>query len=121
MTSNLPELSRSRASGNAPGHPGKPTTGMTFVVARDWRGDLPWTRAVVDAASAAGAELILHVGDLAVLWPGRDKGKFDGRLQQRLELREPRSLRTTPHAPQPPESTSGRAGKQETDLARTRL
>lgn len=59
-----------------------------FVVAGDWHGDVPWMRAVVDAASASGAELILHVGDLAVLWPGRDKGKFDRRLQQRLELRD---------------------------------
>ncbi|WP_336716273.1 metallophosphoesterase family protein [Arthrobacter sp. USHLN218] len=60
------------------------------AVAGDWHGDVPWMRAVVDAAAAAGAELILHVGDLAVLWPGRDKGKFDRRLQQRLELRDMR-------------------------------
>lgn len=63
-------------------------TAKPIAVAGDWHGDVPWMRAVVDAAAAAGAELILHVGDLAVLWPGRDKGKFDRRLQQRLELRD---------------------------------
>lgn len=61
-----------------------------IAVSGDWHGDVPWMRAVVDAAAAAGAELILQVGDLAVLWPGRDKGKFDRRLQQRLELRDMR-------------------------------
>ncbi|WP_139005462.1 metallophosphoesterase [Arthrobacter crystallopoietes] len=63
-------------------------TATPIAVAGDWHGDVPWMRAVVDAAATAGAELILHVGDLAVLWPGRDKGKFDRRLQQRLELRD---------------------------------
>ncbi|MGF9663163.1 metallophosphoesterase [Arthrobacter crystallopoietes] len=63
-------------------------TAKPIAVAGDWHGDVPWMRAVVDTAAAAGAELLLHVGDLAVLWPGRDKGKFDRRLQQRLELRD---------------------------------
>lgn len=65
-----------------------PDAARPIVVAGDWHGDVPWMRAVVDAAAAAGADLILHVGDLAVLWPGRDKGKFDRRLEQRLELRD---------------------------------
>lgn len=59
-----------------------------IVVAGDWHGDIPWMRAAVDAAAAAGAQLIMHVGDLGVLWPGRDKGKFERRLQERLELRD---------------------------------
>lgn len=66
----------------------QPEAAKSFVVAGDWHGDVPWMRAAIDTASASGAELILHVGDLAVLWPGRDKGKFDRRLQQRLELRD---------------------------------
>lgn len=65
-----------------------PETVKPIAIAGDWHGDVPWMRAVVDAASVAGADIILHVGDLAVLWPGRDKGKFDRRLQQRLELRD---------------------------------
>lgn len=59
-----------------------------IVVAGDWHGDTQWMRKVVDRAAASGADLILHVGDLAVLWPGRDKGKFERRIQQRLELRD---------------------------------
>lgn len=84
----LSRLSQLEDLQNTPERPGIQGTQKTFVIAGDWHGDVPWMRAVVDAASSAGAELILHVGDLGVLWPGRDKGKFDRRLQQRLELRD---------------------------------
>lgn len=81
----------SPGGGSLEPHPSQPAMTQApkpIAVAGDWHGDVPWMRAVVDAASASGAELILHVGDLAVLWPGRDKGKFDRRLEQRLTLRD---------------------------------
>jgi predicted phosphodiesterase len=56
-----------------------------LVVAGDWHGDLQWARHVIRAAHAAGANTILHVGDLGVLWPGRGKGRFDAKLDRYLD------------------------------------
>ncbi|MFD1210750.1 metallophosphoesterase [Arthrobacter sp. GCM10027362] len=59
-------------------------TGKPFVMAGDWHGDTVWATHIIRQAAKAGAERIFHVGDLAVLWPGRDKYKFDRRIEQRL-------------------------------------
>lgn len=65
----------------------KESGGTPFVIAGDWHGDTSWARAVVKTAAAAGVKRIFHVGDLAVLWPGAKKGRFDQRLNTMLEER----------------------------------
>lgn len=56
-----------------------------FAVAGDWHGDLSIARAVVRTLKSEGVHLLLHVGDLAVRWPGPKKGRFDKRLGQLLD------------------------------------
>ena len=56
-----------------------------FAVAGDWHGDLSIARAVVRTLKSEDVHLLLHVGDLAVRWPGPKKGRFDKRLGQLLD------------------------------------
>jgi predicted phosphodiesterase len=58
---------------------------VRFAVAGDWHGDLSVARAVVRTLKSQDVHLLLHVGDLAVRWPGPKKGRFDKRLGQLLE------------------------------------
>lgn len=61
-------------------------SGNTFpiVIAGDVHANLPWLRRLARSATTAGARTILQVGDLGVLWPGRDKGRFDAKLDRYL-------------------------------------
>lgn len=56
-----------------------------FAVAGDWHGDLSIARAVVRTLKSEEVHLLLHLGDLAVRWPGPKKGRFDKRLGQLLD------------------------------------
>ncbi|MGX5715501.1 metallophosphoesterase family protein [Arthrobacter sp. MAHUQ-56] len=58
---------------------------LRFAVAGDWHGDLSIARAVVRTLKCEDVHLLLHVGDLAVRWPGPKKGRFDKRLGQLLD------------------------------------
>jgi predicted phosphodiesterase len=58
---------------------------VRFAVAGDWHGDLSIARAVVQTLKSEDVHLLLHVGDLAVRWPGPKKGRFDKRLGQLLD------------------------------------
>jgi predicted phosphodiesterase len=58
---------------------------VRFAVAGDWHGDLSIARAVVRTLKSEDVHLLLHVGDLAVRWPGPKKGRFDKRLGQLLD------------------------------------
>lgn len=58
-----------------------------IVVAGDFHGELQWARYLFRSAHAAGAKIILQVGDLGVLWPGAGKGRFDGNHHNHIELR----------------------------------
>ncbi|HEX9086143.1 MAG TPA: metallophosphoesterase family protein [Arthrobacter sp.] len=53
------------------------------VVAGDWHGNLLWMQRVLRAAAGDGHKVIVHVGDLAVLWPGASK--FTTILKRLLE------------------------------------
>lgn len=56
----------------------------TFAIAGDWHGDAQIMRRTVQVLGRLGIKTLFHVGDLAVRWPGREKGKFDRRLEQEL-------------------------------------
>ncbi|MDQ0259548.1 metallophosphoesterase [Sinomonas atrocyanea] len=56
----------------------------TFAVAGDWHGDIQIARHTVRVLGRLGIKTLFHVGDLAVRWPGREKGKFDRRLEHEL-------------------------------------
>lgn len=58
---------------------------VRFAVAGDWHGDLSIARAVIRTLKSEDIHLLLHVGDLAVRWPGPKKGRFDKRLGQLLD------------------------------------
>jgi predicted phosphodiesterase len=58
---------------------------VRFAVSGDWHGDLSIARAVVRTLKSEDIHLLLHVGDLAVRWPGPKKGRFDKRLGQLLD------------------------------------
>lgn len=58
---------------------------VRFAVAGDWHGDLSIARAVVRTLNSEDVHLLLHVGDLAVRWPGPKKGRFDKRLGKLLD------------------------------------
>jgi len=58
---------------------------VRFAVAGDWHGDLSIARAVVRTLKSEDVHLLLHVGDLAVRWPGPKKGRFEKRLTQLLD------------------------------------
>lgn len=53
------------------------------LVAGDWHGNTPWMQTVLVKAAADGYRTIIHVGDLAVLWPGGQQ--FTRRLVRHLE------------------------------------
>ena len=55
----------------------------TVVVAGDWHGNLLWMQRVLRGAALDGHRVIVHVGDLAVLWPGASK--FTTGLKRLLE------------------------------------
>lgn len=40
-----------------------------IVIAGDWHGNISWMRRALEAVRDAGHKLIIHVGDLQVLWP----------------------------------------------------
>lgn len=54
------------------------------MVAGDLHGDIAWGLKLVRAATAAGASRIFQVGDLAMRWPGREKIKFELRMDRLL-------------------------------------
>lgn len=53
---------------------------IPFAVAGDLHGDTGWSRRLVRSAAAAGVKTLFQVGDLGVCFPGRDKYRFDRRL-----------------------------------------
>ncbi len=55
-----------------------------IAIAGDLHGNLQWARMLIRSARTAGVQTILQVGDLGVLWPGRDKGRFDAKLDKYL-------------------------------------
>lgn len=55
-----------------------------FAVVGDLHGNTVWARHLVRSAGRAGVKILFQVGDLAVCWPGRDKYKFDRRLNDYL-------------------------------------
>lgn len=59
-----------------------------IAICGDWHGHLGWAIGSVDAAMKAGAKTLIHVGDLPVDWPGKNRGRFDKRLNQVLIERE---------------------------------
>lgn len=57
----------------------------SFVVLGDLHGDLQWARRAVRATAEIGVTRIFQVGDAGFCWPGRDKYKFDRRLDKTLK------------------------------------
>lgn len=56
------------------------------LVVGDWHGRTVWMEKVLRAAFRSGHKLLIHVGDLAVLWPApNDNDKFTKILKRRLE------------------------------------
>lgn len=56
------------------------------LVVGDWHGRTLWMEKVLRAASRSGHKLLIHVGDLAVLWPAaNDDDKFTKILKRRLD------------------------------------
>jgi predicted phosphodiesterase len=43
------------------------------LIAGDWHGNIPWMQTVLVKAAADGYRTLIHVGDLAVLWPGEQQ------------------------------------------------
>ncbi|MHA7295190.1 metallophosphoesterase family protein [Arthrobacter sp. HLT1-21] len=54
----------------------------------DWHGHLGWALGSLDAASKAGARILVHVGDLGLDFPGRNRGRFEKKLNRILVERE---------------------------------
>ncbi|WP_028281089.1 metallophosphoesterase [Arthrobacter sp. H5] len=50
----------------------------------DWHGHTGWAIGSVDAAVKAGAGTMLHVGDFGLDFPGRDRGRFEKKLNKVL-------------------------------------
>lgn len=57
----------------------------SFVVLGDLHGDLQWARRAVRATAEIGVTRIFQVGDAGFCWPGRDKYKFDRKLDKTLK------------------------------------
>ncbi|GAB2742570.1 metallophosphoesterase family protein [Sinomonas soli] len=57
---------------------------VRFAVAGDWHGNLSTARQAIWTLRREGIDLLFHVGDLAVRWPGPKKGRFDKRVEQLL-------------------------------------
>lgn len=55
-----------------------------FVVAGDWHGDQGWATTVIRSANREGANVIIHVGDFALDWPGNKRGRYEDRLNRQL-------------------------------------
>lgn len=55
-----------------------------FVVVGDWHGDLGWAIATIRSAAREGARTIIHVGDFALDWPGRNRGRNETRMNKYL-------------------------------------
>lgn len=57
-----------------------------LLVAGDWHGNTRWMEKVLRAAARSGHKMIVHCGDLAVLWPApNDNDKFTKVLRRRLD------------------------------------
>lgn len=54
------------------------------IVAGDWHGNTGHALHVIEAAARLGIDTIVHVGDLAVLWPGDGGSSFTFKLQREL-------------------------------------
>ncbi|GAA4032579.1 hypothetical protein GCM10023063_14820 [Arthrobacter methylotrophus] len=66
----------------------QPETGGNpeILIAGDWHGRTSWMVMVLRKAARSGHRTVIHVGDLAVLWPAaNDKDKFTKALARRLE------------------------------------
>ncbi|GAA1127051.1 metallophosphoesterase [Arthrobacter flavus] len=50
----------------------------------DWHGHLGWALGSLDSAAKAGVRTLIHVGDLGLDFPGRNRGRFEKRLNQTL-------------------------------------
>src|SRR5665648_904436 len=59
--------------------------GGRIIVAGDWHGNTLHAMGVIAAAAELGTDTILHVGDLAVLWPGDGGASFTFKLQRELD------------------------------------
>lgn len=55
------------------------------LVAGDWHGNTAWARTVIDRAARLGINVIVHVGDLAALWPRDTGASFTYKLQRMLQ------------------------------------
>ncbi|GAA1114042.1 metallophosphoesterase [Arthrobacter flavus] len=54
----------------------------------DWHGHLGWALGSIDAAENAGVKTLIHVGDLGLDFPGRNRGRFEKKLNLVLIERE---------------------------------
>ena len=54
-------------------------------MAGDWHGDIQIARAAIRTLKREDVHLLLHVGDLAVRWPGIKKGRFERHVHQLLD------------------------------------
>lgn len=60
--------------------------GDEVLMVGDWHGRTTWMEKVLRAAYRSGHKLLIHVGDLAVLWPApNDNDKFTKILKRRLD------------------------------------
>lgn len=55
-----------------------------FAVVGDTHGDLGWPRTLLISAARANVRTLVHVGDFAVDWPGRGRGRYDARVERLL-------------------------------------
>lgn len=60
----------------------------TILIAGDWHGSTRWMRQVLTCAARDGYKMIVHVGDLKVLWPGEYWPGFIGFTAELKDLLE---------------------------------
>ncbi|WP_427019397.1 metallophosphoesterase family protein (plasmid) [Pseudarthrobacter sp. P1] len=60
-----------------------PPRNTKILIGGDWHGNVGWMQVVLRQAARDGFTMIVHVGDLAVLWPG--EMKFTHRLARLLD------------------------------------
>lgn len=54
----------------------------------DWHGSLGWGLGSIDAAAKAGAQALIHVGDFGLDFPGKNRGRYEKKLNMTLAERE---------------------------------
>lgn len=50
----------------------------------DWHGDQGWALLAIRSAAREGVKTLIHVGDLALDWPGAKRGRYEQRLNRAL-------------------------------------